>query len=249
MAGENANSQPRNRLLQLLPKSLETRVIRDCELMHLDVKHILYEPNKPIRDIYFPVNGVVSLIATMDNGMEVEVATTGNEGMLGIPVFLGTDQTPLKAFSQVPGDALRLPVSDFRKYVEDEPELVRILHRFAEALMMQISQSTACNRAHPIEQRCCRWLLMTHDRTGRAEFTLTQEFLAQMLGVRRATVGEVASGLQEAKLIQYSRGLIKILNRRGLEKRSCGCYFVIRDEYERLLSSRGPELVRRRMQI
>jgi CRP-like cAMP-binding protein len=173
----------------------------------------------------------------MDTGMEIEVATTGNEGMVGLQLFLGADQTPLKTFSQVPGAALRLAAPAFRKHLKQNGNLAAVLDRFSQALMMQISQCTACNRAHSIEQRCCRWLLMTQDRVNCEDFMLTQEFLAQMLGVRRATVGEVAGELQAAKLIKYSRGSIGIFNRRGLEKRSCGCYFIIRDEYARLLNS------------
>src|SRR5262249_43510409 len=147
--------------------------------------------------VYFPLNGVVSMIATMDDDRQIEVATTGNEGMLGLPVFLGADWSALRAFSQVAGDVLRLSTPKFRKYIREEPALPPVLHRFTQALMMQISQSTACNRAHPIEQRCCRWLLMTHDRVNLDEFSLTQEFLAQMLGVRRASVGEIAGALQD----------------------------------------------------
>jgi len=235
----NAKTEYSNRLLTLLPDVLQARITRDGNRKQLGLKDVLYEPNKPMSGVYFPLNGVISLIAPLDNGSEIEVATTGNEGMAGLPLFLGVNRTPLKAFSQVPGESLYLSTALFRKHLEREPELVAVLHRFAQALMMQISQSTACNRAHSVGQRCCRWLLMTHDRVNSDTFTLTQEFLAQMLGVRRATVGEVAAELQEGKLIQYSRGHMRVLNRRGLEKRSCGCYFIIRDEYNRLLNNRG----------
>lgn len=201
------------------------------------IREPVYEANKPIPNAYFPLDGVISMIATADNGNLVEVATTGKEGMVGLPLFLGTDQTPLRSFSQVPGAALRMPAAALRKHVREEPQFAAVLSRYAEALMMQISQSTACNRAHSIHQRCCRWLLMTHDRVSRDHFQLTQEFLAQMLGVRRATVNEVASKLQREKLIRYSRGVVTILSRRGLEQRACGCYWIIRNEYDRLLSN------------
>lgn len=228
-----------NKLLELLSKSARSRILADCETIDLGLKDVLYEANKPITAVYFPLNGVVSMISKMDEGSEIEVATTGNEGMLGMPLFFGTDRTPLKAFSQVPGACLRMPAERFGKHVKREPDFVALLHRFAQALMMQISQSTACNRAHNIDQRCARWLLMTHDRVDRADFSLTHEFLAQMLGVRRATVTEVAGQLQKEKLIRYNRGFINIVNRRGLEKRSCGCYWIIRGEYERMLNNRG----------
>lgn len=150
-------------------------------------------------------------------------------------MFLGVDRTPLQAFSQVPGVCLRLSSTLFRKHLEREPELVALLQRYTQVLMMQISQGTACNRAHSIEQRCSRWLLMTHDRVNTREFALTQEFLGQMLGVRRATVNEVASKLQEGKLIRYTRGTVSVINRRGLETLSCACYWIVRTEYERIL--------------
>lgn len=225
-----------NRLLALLPAAAQKRVVADCEEISLGIRDVLYEANQPIRNAYFPLTGVISVIATVDDGSQVEVATTGNEGMLGLPLFLGVDRTPLRAFSQVAGSVLRLPAALFRKHLKQEPDLAALLHRFAQALMMQISLSTACNRAHSIEQRCCRWLLMTHDRVNLQQFSLTQEFLAQMLGVRRATVSEVAAKLQLEKLIRYSRGMVSIVSRRGLEKCSCGCYWIIRTEYERLLS-------------
>ncbi len=235
MAREQPKIESRNRLLATLPASLEQSLTHSSEHIHLSVGETLYEANRPIRHIYFPIDGVVSMIATTDNGLEIEVATTGNEGMLGLPVFLGSARTPLKAFSQIAGNCLRIRTAEFRRHLRNEPQLVAILHRYAQALMMQISQSMACNRAHAIEQRCCRWLLMTQDRVNQPTFALTQRFLGQMLGVRRTSVGEVAGALQDAKLIRYSRGSISILNRPGLEKRVCGCYLIIRDEYNRLL--------------
>ncbi len=237
MAGTRPRSKVKqNQLLTLLPNAVRNRILSDCEEIYLETREVLYEANKPMSGAYFPLDGVVSLISPMENGDQFEVATTGNEGMLGLPLFLGVDQTPLKSFSQVPGSCLRIPTPLFRKHVGREPQFSGVLSRFAEALMIQISQSTACNRAHSMDQRCCRWLLMTHDRVNRDEFQLTQEFLAQMLGVRRATVSEVASKLQDDKLIRYSRGVITVLSRRGLELRTCSCYWVIRNEYNRLLN-------------
>jgi CRP-like cAMP-binding protein len=165
----------------------------------------------------------------------VEVGTVGNEGMLGLPVFLGADSSPGAAFCQVPGRALRMPAEALRAAASVEGPLRDLLQRYAQALMDQIAQSAACNRAHSTEERLCRWLLMTHDRVGADRFPLTQEFLGQMLGVRRAGVSATASILQRAGFIRYSRGTITITDRAGLESASCGCYRVVRDEFDRLL--------------
>jgi hypothetical protein len=152
-----------------------------------------------------------------------------------VPLFLGVDSAPVKAFAQVPGKTLRMGARTFQQHIQRESKLVGILRRYTQALMVQIAQGTACNRAHSTEQRCCRWLLMTHDRVATSDFVLTQEFLALMLGVRRATVSEIAVELQGTGLIQYRRGRIRIVNRRGLEQRACDCYRIIRNEYARLL--------------
>lgn len=223
-----------NSLLELMPRQVRERLMSRCESVTLRIRDTLYESNQPIESVYFPLNGVMSVVAPLD-GDEIEVATIGREGMLGLPVVLGTESTPLRAFAQVPGEALRLPASVFKRLIKAEASMRPIFNRYTQALMMQIAQSTACNRAHGIEQRCCRWLLMTHDRVNADEFLLTQEFLAQMLGVRRATVSEVASTLQAQGLIEYSRGRMKIKNRRGLERKACECYGIIRDEYDRLI--------------
>lgn len=225
-----------NRLLLLLPRATQERLLPQFDTVSFGIKDILYEPNVPIEYVYFPLNGVMSLVSILKNGSHIEVATTGNEGMLGLPVFLGRDSTPLQAFSQVPGDSLRMKVSAFKRHVKAEPSLTAVLQRYTQAMMVQIAQSTACNRAHSIQQRCCRWLLMTHDRVSSDDFLLTQEFLAQMLGVRRATVSEVAGELQRAGLIQYSRGRVTVTDRHALERCACECYGIIRDEYDRLFA-------------
>jgi CRP-like cAMP-binding protein len=171
----------------------------------------------------------------MEDGRIAEVGTIGNEGMAGLPVFLGAETTPTLAFQQVPGEALRMRVDAFREEVRNDGALTRVLHRYTQALLTQVAQAAACNRLHSIGQRCACWLLMTQDRVGTDEFELTHEFLGQMLGVRRATVTEVAGTLQEAGLITYSRGKITVLDCQGLEAASCECYQVIREEFNRLL--------------
>ena len=223
-----------NRLLTALDKQTQEQLAPHLELVSLTLRQKLFEPNQTIKDVYFPVNGVISLLAHMEEGVLIEVATIGNEGMVGLPVFLGADLTPGTSFSQVPGNAYRIPATEFRKIIAASPSLTKALHRYTQALMIQISQGTACNRIHSLEQRCARWLLLCHDRVGGDEFMLTQEFLSQMLGVRRASVNLVAGAFQQAGLIEYSRGLIRILNRRGLESAACSCYSIIRDEYDRM---------------
>jgi CRP-like cAMP-binding protein len=165
----------------------------------------------------------------------VEVGTIGKEGMDGLPVFLGAQTAPLTSFCQVPGDAARMTADAFRSEVGPGDRLHELLRRFTEATLVFAAQSSACNRLHPVEQRCSRWILHTHDRVGRDEYSLTQEFLAQMLGVRRASVSEVASSFQEEGLISYRRGNLRILDRSGLEAVTCECHSVITKEFERLL--------------
>lgn len=174
----------------------------------------------------------------MKNGQITEVTTIGKEGMVGVPVFLETDRTPLAAFAQIAGEAMRMKAQQLRAEIKRDGPVVKRLLRYTQGLMVQIAQSGACNQLHSPRQRCARWLLMTHDRVGRDEFNLTQEFLCQMLGVRRATVSEIASSLQQAGVIRYSRGRITIVNRRGLEAASCECYAVICAAHDRVFAQR-----------
>src|SRR5438309_4100583 len=167
MAGKQNLSSRQNRLLGLLPRDVRQQLSRDFEILSLPVKEVLFEPNERIDHVYFPLSSVLSMVATVHNGAAVEVATIGKEGMLGVPLFLGVDSAPLKAFAQVPGETLRMGARAFRQHVQREPKLADVLRRYTQALMVQMAQGTACNRAHAIEQRCCRWLLMTHDRVNR----------------------------------------------------------------------------------
>lgn len=226
----------RNRLLAALQSSVPDPQLDSLEFGPLELKQELYSPNLPIEHVYFPVNGVVSMLAQLEEGLLVEVATVGNEGMIGLPLFLGTDATPGMAFSQVPGEAYRLSTEEFRRNIEQPSGFTRVLHRYTQALMTQISQGTACNRGHSNRQRCARWLLLTHDRVGKDEFYLTQEFLSQMIGVRRATVNETAAQLSAAGAITYCRGIVRIEDRIRLESESCLCYSIIRNEYDRMYS-------------
>ncbi len=224
-----------NRLLESLPPDLRERLLPRLDRVQFAFKQIFYDVNQPITAVYFPISGVVSLVTITEDGGIVEVATVGNEGMVGIPLLLGAESTPGRAFVQVPGEGWRMEAAEFRAQLQRDDRLRDHLGRYTQSLFDQIAQSAACNRLHSINERCARWLLMTHDRVGRDEFPLTQEFLAQMLGVRRASVNAAASFLQRAGFIRYSRGVITILDRAGLESASCECYRILRDEFERLL--------------
>jgi CRP-like cAMP-binding protein len=224
-----------NRVLAALPDAVYERLVPELEPISMTLKQILYRPNGAIPHVYFPLNTVTSLVVSMQDGQAVEVATVGNEGMVGLPVFLGAEIFSGQAFIQVPGEAVRMQTAVFKDEVSRHGSLHEVLHRYIQALFTQVAQSAACNRLHSIEQRCARWLLMTQDRVGAEQFPLTQEFLAQMLGVRRGSVSEVASRLQREGLLQYSRGIITVRNRAGLEAASCECYAIVRLEYDRLL--------------
>ncbi len=225
-----------NRLLRTLSPAVRQPFLPALEWLPLAMRERLIEPDVPIPWVYFPLHGVVSLISTLGNGAQIEVATIGNEGLIGLPLVLYANTIPFTAFVQVPGEALRIDAAVFGRLLDEETGTVRqLLYRYTQALFNQLAQHVACNRLHRIAQRSARWLLLTHDRVGRDEFPLTHEFLALMLGVRRASVTEVAGRLQRAGLIRYRLGRIRVLDRAGLEAASCECYFVIKQEYDRLL--------------
>ena len=198
-------------------------------------RHPLWEPNQPITVVYFPVSSVNSVIAVDHEGGEIEVGTVGNEGVVGLPVFLGAATAPGRAFTQIGGESERMEAAIFARLTESLPALRAVLHRYTQGFLTQVSQSVACNQLHSIEQRLARWLLSCADRVGAARFPLTQDFMAQMLGVRRATVSEAAQALQERGLIRYSRGTIEILDRTALTNAACPCYGIVRDEFDKLL--------------
>ncbi|HEY9736587.1 MAG TPA: Crp/Fnr family transcriptional regulator [Trichocoleus sp.] len=203
--------------------------------MPLAFKQSLYDNNEPISHIYFLLNAVGSLITALPDGSTIEVGTVGNEGIIGLPVFLGVSQVPGTAICQVPGNAIQMRTEFFRQVVTPDTVLFSLLLRYTQALMYQISRSAACNQLHCVEERFCRWILMTHDRVRADQFPLTQEFASQMLGVRRASVSVAASVIQKAGLIRYRRGQMTILDRAGLESAACDCYRNIQMEYDRLI--------------
>jgi CRP-like cAMP-binding protein len=227
--------ETRNQLLNMLPADRREAMLRQAELVELPKKRLLYGIHAPITDVYFLEDGVASIVSVLRDGTAVETSTCGCEGMIGIPLFLGADQVATQAVQQVPGRGWRLSREHFLEHLEASPELRRYLGRFTQALMTLISQNSACNRRHSVEERAIRWLLMTHDQVSEDSFELTHHFFSQMLGVRRATITVTAGGLQEAGFIKYHRGVVTILNRAGLMDVCCECYAIIRNEYARQL--------------
>jgi CRP-like cAMP-binding protein len=226
-----------NRLLSTLPRNVQIRLLPHMEKLSLAVRHVLYEPDAPIVHVYFPLSGVLSLVIVLKGGECVEIGTVGNEGMLGTPVLLGARRSPCRSMVQVAGQSLRMRAEHFRQSLDEQPEFAGIVRRYTQGLFNQVSQTTACNHVHSVQARMCRWLLMTHDRVGADEFHLTQELLAQMLGVRRPSVTVAAGGLQRAGLIRYQRGRICIVDRAGLEAGACECYETVRQEFDRVLNA------------
>ncbi|MCC5601535.1 Crp/Fnr family transcriptional regulator [Nostoc favosum] len=228
----------KNQLLAALPSKEYSRLVAYMEVVPLELKQNLYLRNQPIEYVYFLNYGVASMLTVLTDGSAIEVATVGNEGMVGLPVFLGADRIPGECFIQVPGYGLRMRVDTFKTHVTASSPLHDLLQRYTQALFNQIAQSAACNRLHSIEERLCRWLLMTADRVETGTFPLTQEFLSKMLGVNRSSVSLSASILQKAGLIEYIRGQMTILDRSGLEATTCECYQVVKAEFERLLNGK-----------
>ena len=225
-----------NRILDALPAAEFEAVSPSLEPVELEVRDHVFRRGEPIEFVHFPVNCVISLVSEMENGRVVEVASVGREGMVGLPTFLeGSYTSALESFSQVPGTSLRLPAERFAALTDGAGVLQKLLERYTQALFVQVAQSSACNRLHTLEQRCARWLLQTEDRIGAPRFPLTQEFLAQMLGVQRSSVNTAAGALQQHGVIRYSRGVITILDRPGLETLACECYRVSAAEYARLI--------------
>jgi CRP-like cAMP-binding protein len=225
---------PENRLLAALSEKERKALLAQMSTVRMESKALVYEKNAPIKKIYFPLSGVFSIVSEA-NGRLAEVATIGNEGMLGLPVFFRSDAIPLRCFAQVPGEALVMGVKEFKGCISDiNSSLSRLLYRYTQAVFNQLAQHAACNSLHDIETRCARWLLMTHDRVAADTFPLTHEFLSQMLAVRRPSVTEIAGRLQKAGLITYEKGIMHILDRKGLENAACEHYTMIRDEYTRL---------------
>lgn len=225
-------SQLRNSILMRLPLEEREKVCGAAELVHMDPHDVLIEPNKEITVVDFPEIGLHSMLAVVDDA-QIEIATVGYEGMIGIPLVLGENSSSGRVFCQVPGKSWRLSGDTFVHLLRECPHLESLCRRYVNFVFDQAGQNSACNRIHTMEERCAKWLLLTHDRQDADEFELTQEFLGQMLGVRRQTVNLAAGILQNAGFIAYSRGKIRVLNRSGLESVACECYETIRTSMKR----------------
>jgi CRP-like cAMP-binding protein len=226
-----------NRLLASLPNSERQRFLAACDRIELTPDDILHEAGALEKHVYFPTGSFISLVTPLDSCAGLEVVLVGSEGMVGVSVLLGVPVSPLHHLVQGAGGALRLSAAAFRRELARSPALLRRLHRYVYVNMQQIAQTAACIRFHVVESRLARWLLMTHDRSGSDRFHATHEFLAYMLGVRRVGITKAATSLQNQGLISYRRGDIRILDRKGLEAVSCGCYFAANELYDRILGA------------
>ena len=224
-----------NRLLSLLSDEDYQRLRPHLAQVVLDYKKSLYEASRPIEHVYFPVEGVASLVITTSDGRSAEVGTIGSEGLVGLPVCLGDRIATSSVYVQVPGTGLQMDARAFRSELDRSPTLNLVMLRYVHAFFNQVAQSAACAHLHRLEQRCCRWLLMTRDRMPTGDFLLTQEFLGMMLGVRRTSVTDVMGSLQKAGLIRYRRGHVTILDHEALRLRACECYDISKQEFDRLL--------------
>jgi len=225
-----------NLLLASLPPHELGSVRSALRLMHHDIQERVCDAGEAFRHVHFPLSGVFSLLTVNSDGSVVEVATVGNEGMVGVPVFLGSGQASnVRVVCQVPGQTIALSASGFKDWLGVDGRLTEVFGAYVEVLLIEAAQSVACNRIHPVEERCARWLLRSHDRAGSDQFPMTHEFLSQMLGIRRASVTVAAGMLQKAGLIDYRRGNVTIVDRTGLEEASCECYGVVAEAQERLL--------------
>ena len=225
-----------NSLLAALPAEVFDRLLPSLKPVAMPLGKVIYEPGVELDHVYFPTPGcIISMLYVMVDGASAEIAVVGDEGMVGIALFMGGDTTPSRALVQSAGQAFQLKRNELKKEFERHSGLQHLLLRYTQALITQMSQTAVCNRHHSVEQQLCRWLLLSLDRLSTNELTMTQELIANMLGVRREGVTEAAGKLQAQDLISYSRGRITVLDRPGLERQVCECYAVVKKEYDRLL--------------
>jgi CRP-like cAMP-binding protein len=229
-----------NHLLAALPASEFERLAPHLELASLTLGQVLYESGGHLKHVYFPTDSIVSLLYVMQDGASAEIAVVGNEGILGISLFMGGETTPSRAIVQSEGFGYRMPAQVLKQEFSRAGPMMHLLLRYTQALITQMSQTAVCNRHHSVDQQLSRWLLMSLDRLASEEITMTQELIANMLGVRREGVTESAGKLRDAGMIEYSRGHIKVLDRLKLEQHVCECYAVVKKEFDRLLSDIPP---------
>src|SRR5450830_2063383 len=235
LTSDQAASPRQNHLLMTLPDANYMRLLPHLELVTLKLGDVLYESGGLLRHVYFPTTSIVSLLYVMEDGASAEIAVVGNEGILGISLFMGGETTPSRAVVQSAGHGYRMKAELLKIEFSRADTLMRMLLRYTQALITQMAQTAVCNRHHSIEQQLCRWLLLSLDRLSSNELTMTQELIANMLGVRREGITEAAGYLQDLRYISYRRGHITILNQRGLEEHVCECYGVVKKEFHRLM--------------
>jgi CRP-like cAMP-binding protein len=224
-----------NHLLAALPEAEWQRWLPELEPVEMSLSQVVYESGATLRHVYFPTTAIVALLYVMQDGASAEIAVIGNEGLVGISSFMGGDSTPSRAVVQSAGQGIRMEAEILKREFARSVPVLHVLLRFTQALLTQMAQTAVCNRHHSVDQQLCRWLLLSLDRLQGEELAMTQELIANMLGVRREGVTESALKLQKAGIICYSRGHITVLDRAGLEKRTCECYAVVKKEYDRLL--------------
>jgi CRP-like cAMP-binding protein len=231
----NGHDPKVNHLLSVLPEAEWTRLSSHLVRVDMPLGQVVYESGDHLDHVYFPTTSIVSLLYVMEDGASAEIAIVGNEGLIGIALFMGGETTPSRAIVQSAGEAYRLDARILKDEFRRAGPVQRLLLRYTQALITQMAQTAVCNRHHSIDQQLCRWLLLSIDRLPSNELKMTQELIANMLGVRRSGVTEAALKLQDSGLIRYSHGHIEVLDRPGLEKRVCECYNVVRREFDRLL--------------
>jgi CRP-like cAMP-binding protein len=224
-----------NRLLLALPEGDLAKWLPELEAVEMPLGQVIYEPGIRLTHVYFPTTAIVSLLYVMENGASAEIAVVGNEGIVGISLFMGGESTPSRGVVQSAGQGYRLRSSLMLQEFNQAGPVLHLLLRYTQALITQMAQTAVCNRHHSLDQQLCRWLLLSLDRLPSNDLVMTQELIANMLGVRREGVTEAAGQLHKAGLIRYRRGHITVLDRAGLERRTCECYAVVKNEYDRLL--------------
>ena len=226
----------RNRFLKALPAFERRRIVAELEMVDMPRARSVSEPGQPMKHVYFPETCMVSVVSTTGTGACIEVGIIGCRGMAALPVFLGSDYNLVESFVQVPGRAGRIPAETFRASAGPGTALYEQSLRYTSFFLQQIARSAACNALHRLEQRCARWLLLTAEELGRQDFSLTHEYLAEMLGVRRASITDIAAEFSQRGLVRYSRGRVRIMDARALARAACECYRMLSEEAERMLS-------------